>query len=220
MIVGFGHVARVGKDTGASALTRDLGFYRLSFADPLKDLALEADPLVRQMSSAVVNIGTGAANLAHAVHGLRWEGAKDTYPEVRRFLQSLGLGARKVFGENFWIDQVFSKMENGKDYVIPDVRFENEADAILAAGGLLIRIDRSGYKASGHTSETELADFDDWSAILRNDGDVREFQQAVVDYVKASDQWNQSSKSSARSSSSRSSSSGTASPQPTFEAKK
>lgn len=185
MIVGIGHVARAGKDTAANALMRDLNFIRIGFADQLKELAMVADPLI---TSAVrtINTNIGHGHLAWTVQGLGgWEAAKDTYPEVRKFLQRLGDGGRKVFGENFWVDQALNAAHAHDGHVvIPDVRYENEADAIRAAGGVVIKIDRPGYVAQGHVSETALAGWDGWDEVFMNSGSVQDLQVDVVSWVK------------------------------------
>jgi hypothetical protein len=183
LIVGIGHVARVGKDTAATALCRDLGFVRLAFADQLKELALEADPLVTP-AVKVVNTASGHGHLAWVVAGLGgFDAAQDTYPEVRKFLQRLGVGCRRVFGEDFWIDRLLERAAGHPRVVIPDVRFANEAAAIKARGGVVIRINRPGHVAAGHVSETELCDWD-FDEEFSNVGSVAELQAAVGGYVR------------------------------------
>jgi hypothetical protein len=183
MIVGIGHVQRVGKDTAAEALCRDLGFVRKGFADPLKDLAFATNPLVTS-STRTVNTDVGHGRLQWVVQGVGgWEQAKNTYPEVRIFLQNLGQAARKVFGETFWIDRMFDKVGPEDRIVIPDVRHRNEADEIRARGGVLIRINRPGKVAAGHVSETDLVDYD-WDEEFMNDRSIAELQATVVAFVK------------------------------------
>ena len=182
-IVGIGHVARTGKDTAAEALCRDLGFVRKGFADQLKELALAADPLVTS-STRTVNTDIGRGRLNWMVRSMGgWDQAKDTYPEVRRFLQDLGQGGRTVFGENFWIDRLMESLGDAERVVIPDVRHPNEADAIKAAGGVLIRINRPGRVASGHISETALVDYN-FDEEFNNDRSIADLQATVVAWVK------------------------------------
>jgi hypothetical protein len=185
LIVGIGHVARVGKDTAAEALCRDLQFVRRALADPLKELAMKADPLVTSAVRAQ-NINVGHGRLAWVVQGLGWDGAKDSYTEVRAFLQRLGVGARETFGETFWLDQLFSWIDRtgAPRVVVPDVRFINEAEAIKAAGGVVIKVNRPGHVPSGHVSETELANWDGWDRSFNNDRWVADLQADVVNYVK------------------------------------
>lgn len=183
-IVGFGHTARVGKDTAAQALCRDEQFVRIGFADPLRELAMGADPIVTAGGSRPQNVALGHGRFAHAVHGLGYEGAKDTYKEVRAFLQRLGVAARDVFGDDFWVEQASRRFVRHDRVVVPDVRFVNEAVAVQALGGKVIRIDRPGFAPVGHRSETELADFDGWDAVLVNDGSVVDLERQVVELVR------------------------------------
>jgi hypothetical protein len=184
MIIGLGHVARVGKDTAAYALVERLRFDRIGFADQLRELALKADPLV-YTGVRPTNVDAGRGKLAWVVGGMGWEAAKDSHREVRSFLQNLGVGCRAVFGEDFWVDQLFAKVDRlgVKDVVVPDVRFPNEAQAIKDRGGKLVRIDRPGHYAGGHVSETALDDYDGWDAVLVNDGSVFDLQSQLVDLV-------------------------------------
>lgn len=185
MIVGIGHTARVGKDTAAQALVDQLGFKRVGFADKLKELAMEANPLVTS-ATRTINTNVGHGRLKWVVAGMGWEGAKNTYPEVRTFLQDLGLGARKIFGEAFWVQQTLSFAHDGpsRDLVIPDVRFESEAKAIRAFGGVLVKIERPGFgPANSHVSEHDLDGWD-WDEVLVNALDVEHLQASIVAYVK------------------------------------
>lgn len=181
-LVGIGHVARSGKDVAAAALVRDLGFERRAFADKLKRLAIAADPIVTTATQAT-NVGSGKGRLDWIVRGMGLEQAKDVYPEVRKFLQDLGAGAREVFGEDFWVDQCLGTKPLKTDIVISDVRYENEADEIRRRGGKLIRIDRPGVYATGHASETALVDYD-WDEVVNNDGSVHDLETKVVKLVK------------------------------------
>ena len=179
MIVGLSGRMRVGKDAAASALVRDLGFQRVGFADKLKELAVEADPLVWAMEQPL-NINLGAGGLAHEVRRLGWEGAKENR-RVREFLQRLGTGARKVFGDDFWVNQALSAVSGNT--VIPDVRFRNEAEAIRNAGGLLIRLNRPGGGGSLHASETDLDEWTDWDLVVNNDGSISDLEAQIVQFV-------------------------------------
>ncbi len=187
MIVGLGYNMGVGKDTAAEALCKELGFKRVGFADALKDLALKADPLITSATRAV-NVNVGHGRLAWAVHGLGYENAKRTYPEVREFLQRLGSGAREVFGDTFWIDRVMEpailRSKAGLHTVIPDVRYRNEADTIRESGGIVINITRPGYHGNGHVTETELNDYEHFHAVVDNNGSIVELQAKIVQIVR------------------------------------
>lgn len=62
----------------------------------------------------------------------------------RKLLQLVGTeGGRKIIHPNVWINATLSSYDSTKNWIITDVRFANEADAIRNAGGVVIRIDRS-----------------------------------------------------------------------------
>lgn len=183
MIIGLGHVKRVGKDTAATALVRDLGYQRRAFADPLKNMALELDPLM-QSGGVTVNTQIGRGRLKWVVQGMGWDRAKAQVPEVRTFLQKLGVAARNTFGEDIWIDRALKGLKGGERVVFTDVRFLNEAEAIKALGGKLVRIDRHGHVAEGHISETALVDYDGWDYILPNAGDIEQLEGLIVDWAR------------------------------------
>jgi hypothetical protein len=159
IIVGLSGYAGAGKDTAADALI-EKGFTRVSFADKLREVALAINPLV-----PVVVPGIAGAEDRHTymrldnyvdLHG--WTEAKKNL-EVRGLLQRLGTEAgRKILGENVWVDAVMNDLPEG-NLVFTDMRFPNEYDAIVNAGGIAVRIQRPGVTAvNAHPSETALDD--------------------------------------------------------------
>jgi hypothetical protein len=184
VIVGLGYVRRVGKDTAANALVRDLGFKRVGFADPLKDLAFLADPLVTS-ATQVVNVSAGRGHLSWVVTGVGWEEAKDKFPEVRRFLQNLGEGVCQVLGETTFIDAAMEKARLFEHTVIPDVRKIVEVDAIRSVGGVVINITRPGHEGFGHRTETELNGYDKFDHVVANDGSVVDLETRIVSLVRS-----------------------------------
>ena len=153
-LIGFGHTAQVGKDTAAFGI----GYKRLAFADEVRGLLLQVNPLVHDMPlQGYINVNG-------------WETAKAD-GEVRRLLQNIGLGAREILGEDVWVKPVMSKakalLKAGVDVAITDVRFPNEHAAIRKAGGTLIKITRPGSPKMSHLSETALEDAD-WDHVIEN----------------------------------------------------
>lgn len=105
-------------------------------------------------------------------------------PEIRKMLQQEGteLG-RNVYGENVWINTTYEwfnligEVWNENNFIIPDIRFKNEAEAVKNNGGKLIRIVAPTRTANApypeearrHISETELDDYDGFDYFLFND---------------------------------------------------
>jgi hypothetical protein len=85
-----------------------------------------------------------------------WDKAKQ-HPQVRRLLQDLGLSARNLFSEDFWVYQALKEVTPSHKVVISDVRFKNEAECIQALDGQVWRIKRNGVGAvNAHVSESEM----------------------------------------------------------------
>lgn len=163
MIIGLSGYARSGKDTVAGMLIGIHGYERVAFADKIREFLLEIDPLVMHNGMDF--------RLQDIVESKGWEDAKTDFPEVRRLLQDLGVGARKLFGKDFWVQQAMREATNLKT-VITDVRFKNEAEMIKANGGKIWRINRIGVTATNaHESETQM---DDWEfdGVITNNSDM------------------------------------------------
>jgi hypothetical protein len=147
MIIGLTGYAQSGKDTVAKVLVDNYGFKRVAFADPIRKLLYEMNPAVKD----------GDYRLQGVVDAYGWDVAKTAFPEVRRLLQDLGVGARKVFGEDFWVNRSLASILEHEKTVITDVRFINEADIVKHQAGQVWRIKRMGVNAvNGHISEQEL----------------------------------------------------------------
>lgn len=123
----------------------------------------------------------------HVELGFQWEGnasnegstpAGTYHMTVRQFLQRLGTDAlREGLHQNVWINALFAdykdqinytdeeepeEINRGKpNWIVTDVRFPDEADAIKARGGIVVRIDRpdNPHPQSTHLTETALDDY-------------------------------------------------------------
>lgn len=186
MIVGLGHQAQVGKDTAARILVEKYGFTRLAFADALKAVAYDINPLITGASLS----GEGRARplrLRNLVDEVGWERAKHVNSEVRRFLQALGLAARDNIHPDVWVDAVLAKIDPSRDYVVTDVRFENEFKALDDMAGVLIKITRKNRLGlspvlADHPSETQLADAP-WHHVIANDFDFEFLESELVNVL-------------------------------------
>ena len=107
-----------------------------------------------------------------------YERAKVMQPELRRLLQRLGTEAgRGILGKNVWVDAC---LRNAPErLVISDTRFTNEALAIKARGGIVVRIGRPRYgPVNDHSSETGLESFD-FDARIENDSTLADFYRKI-----------------------------------------
>lgn len=143
MIVGITGYAGVGKDTLADLICEHTDFHKIAFADKVRELYLQLAP-TRQLDFI-------------KDHG--WDYAKHNDEQVRVGLQGLGSACRLVFGKDFWIKQAMpSKTEiEYENFIVSDVRYMNEARAIWANGGIVIRLKRDNvFPANQHISEVGI----------------------------------------------------------------
>lgn len=136
-LIGVTGYAQHGKDTVARRLSW-WGYSRIGFADAVKDLACAVNPII---------LGTPGnyIRLADLVGIDGWEAAKQR-PEVRRFLQELGKGARWFLGEDVWVRALERWMlQEHTPVVVADVRFPDEAAWIHRQSGVLIRVHRPNF---------------------------------------------------------------------------
>lgn len=156
-LIAFTGPARSGKDTAASALVK-LGYRRAAFADALK------------LATAMV------ANESPHLYFDDFAKEQHTYAlgmTRRAALQHMGKGVRDVLGPDVWVNRLLAEWRStGKPLtVISDCRYPNEALAIRAVGGIVVRINRPGAGLEGveaqHESEArlpaELVDIELWN---------------------------------------------------------
>jgi hypothetical protein len=101
---------------------------------------------------------------------------------VREFLQTLGTNAlRDQLHEDVWINALFSDFDDSSNWLITDVRFPNEAEAIKNKGGILVRVDR-GLSTGDHPSETALDDYE-FDYVIPNKGNLEKLLEEVIEFV-------------------------------------
>lgn len=182
LIVGVSGKKRTGKDTIAELLTGEHGYTRVAFADAVREVLYETNPMLFSLRWLWRTLRGNPMRVAELVDTLGWEQAK-AQPEVRRLLQRLATeAARKVLGPSIWVDTGMAKAAAvDGPVVITDVRFPNEVAAIRAAGGIVIRVNRpSVVSTDTHESEVALDDHDGFDAVLTNDATVADLQAAAL----------------------------------------
>jgi hypothetical protein len=169
-IIGLTGYAQSGKDTLAKILVDEYGYRRVAFADKIREFLYEINPMVACSPTGY---------LKDLVDLVGWDKAKQE-PQVRRLLQDLGVGARKLFGEQFWVAQALLNISSLEKIVITDVRFTNEAESIKKYNGAQVwRVKRSGVSAvNTHVSETEM-DGHPVDQIFSNNGSIEDLENLV-----------------------------------------
>lgn len=111
----------------------------------------------------------------------------------RKLLQLLGTECgREIIHPNIWVNALFNDYKPTPQYpywVITDVRFPNEADAIRERGGIIIKVNRKhGYNTPDgkwkempinyHESERALDNYD-FDYVIENDTTIAELKKKV-----------------------------------------
>lgn len=189
-IIGLHGKKRRGKDTAAQIAAKQLGgtYKLISPADNLKMLLCETLGIEYNFVGEALKImedckDTWTLNVTRLGqydpetlgNGTRLSPGWSTIEPVkvlsgRELQENIGHGARKVFGTDFWIDQVLppvthhkgddedrlAAMYPGVDVLfIPSIRYPNEAHRVRAHGGVIWEVVRPGYPDDGSKAPTE-----------------------------------------------------------------
>lgn len=194
MIIGICGLIGSGKGSVADILVQEHNYIKLSFADKLKDGVASVFGWDRQMLE-----GDNAESR-------KWREQKDEFwtketgDEItpRLILQLFGTDCmRNGFYDGIWVSLVKQELQKNskQNYVIPDVRFENEAKMIRSLGGKICQVRRGPdplwfrlYKDLGqeptdiHKSEWAWANVQ-MDYVLANDTTLEELKNLVKDHL-------------------------------------
>ena len=187
-MIGLAGFARSGKDSVASFLCEHHGFARVAFADQPKKTLYDINPEIGLSTDDQWRMGISISYvpLQILLEYTDWEGAKKVVA-VREMLQRLGVAVRNNVSETAWIDAAFKVADQHDRVVFPDVRFLNEADAISACGGKIVRVERPGvYAINDHVSEHEMDDYS-YDATVRNWSTIHALGSVVERVMEALD---------------------------------
>lgn len=146
LLIGLTGRAGCGKTTVASYLEHEHGFHAVGFADPILEM----------LCSLFAHCGIDAAwaterSLKELPTALGFS--------YRHLAQELGTGWGRGLKDTFWLRvaslAVSPALDRGEDVVISDVRYPNEADWVVANGGMVVRVLRAGRNAEVRPHESE-----------------------------------------------------------------
>lgn len=167
-LIGIAGRARSGKDTIAEHLYETYDYARVSFADALKDGARKIFSLSEEQ-----------------LYGDLKEVVDDYWQMTpREILQRMGTEAmRGEFGPDIWIRaamrHIQAELAQCQGVVIPDVRFDNEAEAIVARGGEIWYVNRPGAQVvRAHASEAGIHG-EYISHWIHNDGNIMQLYDQI-----------------------------------------
>lgn len=151
-IIGFTGSAGAGKTTSARIILGTYpDFHKLSLADPIREML------------AVLGLVPADFDQEHK------ESPCDKLcgKTPRHAMQTLGTEwGRDKIGSTIWLDAAMRRADalvfNGLRVVIDDIRFDNEAQAVVDRGGVVIRVARPGnavaLATAAHQSERGVSD--------------------------------------------------------------
>lgn len=166
-LIGISGKFGVGKDTAANWICEHWPEYQVvPFADALKRV-------VSIMTSTSYESQFTREGKATVPTGFKYS--------VGKYQQLIGQFGRNEFREDVWVNIALNHSAEFK--IIPDVRHPNEADAIKAAGGIVIRIVRGGVSLNdgrddNHISEIALDNYK-FDNIIDNSGSIEDFKREL-----------------------------------------
>lgn len=116
--------------------------------------------------------------------------AEGNYYTIRQLLQKFGTEVGRSISPNLWVDALINSYLEAKsdgygdDWIVTDVRFENEAEAIRENGGILIRLNRNTGFNDQHSSETALDNYKNFDLVIDNNGTLDELIDKVYNFMK------------------------------------
>ena len=185
--IGITGVAGSGKNAVAEILEHELGTFKGDY-----DYTARIIPLAKPLKEAIAALFDIPATVLED-REVKESKEKLTGLTYRKIMQLFGTEFVRVhFGSDFWtkrLDQVVKEGEENfyLEYVIvPDVRFQNEADFIKSKGGVLLKVVRPDNPfaiESSHASEAEVnsiqADY-----VISNISDLGQLENKVLSLIK------------------------------------
>lgn len=151
-LIGIAGPARAGKDTLCSYMLDNLDgvWLRSSFADPLKAMLSVIGVDCSDDKKAVIDDNYGVT--------------------PRHMMQALGTEwGRHMIDGDIWV-KAFARLNAGKCVIVPDVRFENEAELVREHGVLIHLVGRGGIEGN-HVSENAI-EFKPGDIVIDNSRDL------------------------------------------------
>lgn len=187
-IIAFTGLAGAGKSTAAAHLVQRHGYERVRFAGPLKSMLAALGCTQEQIDGSEKETPCDLLCGKTPRQAMQWLGTEF---------------GRNLIGDDIWIrawKAAVDRLPAGVPVVVDDLRFPNEAEAVRAAGGVIVRIDRPGAgTAWNHVSEQYAIEA---AKTLRNVAD-EQYLRDLVDILVMDLGWRDTSEPCATSASSR-----------------
>lgn len=162
IIVGLNGKIGSGKDTLADFLVKDRGFVKTSFADPLRAFASAVYDIPMEM---FLDRNLKEKPLSDAKwDGLEMHPVSGNRMTPRNVLQLIGTECIRATVPDFWVKRAAVYIAQAHQYtqsncfVMPDVRFQNEAKGILEWGGSIYEIRRPDHSHKDDASQKHASE--------------------------------------------------------------
>lgn len=163
MLIAFTGFKGTGKSTAARHLINAFGFIPHNFKDALvRELKQNFPDLLLQFANHYYQEPDGVDYLFF-----------DKPPMMRALLQNYGTEVRRGDRDDYWVNQWREAYNPDRHTVVDDVRFYNEARAVIEMGGIIIQLARPDVTDGGnHQSECEFLTIPTAYKIVSEPGDV------------------------------------------------
>lgn len=185
MIIGLTGQLQVGKDTVADYLVESYGFEKVGYADALYECVSALFDIDRE---TIERFKVEEVE-CYFSRSKEWPKVTLTHPiTMRQILQRMGTDVvRDIIGKDTWVRILVKKFIDNQnvDYVVKDVRFDNEANAIHQEdwNSFIWRIIRPGYIGDTHASEAGISN-KYVNMEINNDGNIDKLYNAVDEIME------------------------------------
>jgi len=160
--------AGCGKSTVAGMMVED-GWVRVKFASTLKAMC-------RAMGMSEDMVEGDQKEVSHPTLGNQ---------TPRYVMQTLGTEwGRKIIHPDLWVRitkaEIQRNLDDGRNVVVDDCRFANEADCIHSLGGVVVGVSGRGGIVGQHESEAGLAP----DYVIDNNGDLEQLRKNVLIFTR------------------------------------
>lgn len=165
MIIGLAGKAQTGKDTVAKYIASKYGFVRYAFADPIKDMCNDL-------------LGWddrhGFGHLKEVIDPEWGFSPRQTY-------QICGTEFGRALNPDIWVMVAKKRLATGNNWIIPDVRFENESTFIRKYGLVIHIVREDAIKVNNHVSESGI-DIKLHDEVITNNDTIEDLYSSI-DYM-------------------------------------
>lgn len=166
---------RAGKDTLASHLVSKYGYTRIALADPIKHVVGYMFGFNEKQMETDDKDAVDPRWGISPRQALQFFGTEVMQYKIQELLPDIG--------RMFWTRSMLANMDPEKNYVVSDVRFHHECDALRRIGATVIKIERDLGHSDAHSSEQEHKDIEGDITIV-NDSTIDDMLSKIDSYME------------------------------------